>query len=151
MLFMRDLLHMYRKYPAMYEMDDSWDGFEWVNPNDADRSIFSFIRKDHTGKNALLFVISFTPVERADYMVGAPVKGRYTLIFDENGAVTSKSEKKTAYTAQAGECDGQPYRVVYPLPAYGCAVFRFSYPQAKPKAKTSEKPAVKKTAAKKTK
>ena len=151
MLFMRDLLHMYRKYPAMYEMDDSWDGFEWVNPNDADRSIFSFIRKDHTGKNALLFVINFTPVERADYMVGAPVKGRYTLIFDENGAVTSKSEKKTAYTAQAGECDGQPYRVVYPLPAYGCAVFRFSYPQAKPKAKTSEKPAVKKTAAKKTK
>ena len=131
LLFMRDLLHMYRKYPAMYELDDSWDGFEWVNADDADRSIFSFIRKDHTGKNSLLFVINFTPMARDDYMVGAPVSGRYTLIFDQDGAVTSKSGRKTAYTAHVGECDGKPYRVEYPLPPYGCAVFRFNYTEKK--------------------
>ncbi|MBQ7994353.1 MAG: 1,4-alpha-glucan branching protein GlgB, partial [Solobacterium sp.] len=52
--FMRDLLHMYTKYPAMYRLDDSWEGFSWVNADDAARSIFSFIRRDGTKKNSLL-------------------------------------------------------------------------------------------------
>ncbi|MBQ9824674.1 MAG: 1,4-alpha-glucan branching protein GlgB [Solobacterium sp.] len=124
--FMRDLLHMYTKYPAMYRLDDSWEGFSWVNADDAARSIFSFIRRDGTKKNSLLFVVNFTPVERTDYMVGAPKKGRYTLIFDQDGAVTKESGKKTAFTAKAGECDGQPCRIEYALPAYGCAVFKFN-------------------------
>ena len=124
--FMRDLLHMYKKYPAMYKLDDSWEGFSWVNADDASRSIFSFIRRDGTKKNSLLFVVNFTPVERTDYMVGVPKKGRYTLIFDKDGAVTADSGKKTAFTAKKGECDGQPFRVEYPLPAYGCAVFKFN-------------------------
>ena len=123
--FYRDLLHLYRKYPAFYAKDDSWDGFQWVNADDADRSIFSFIRRDGTGKNSLLFVISFTPVERDDYMVGVPKSGKYTLLLDQDGAVEGK-EKKTVYTAVKGECDRQPYRVKYPLPAYGCAIFKFN-------------------------
>jgi len=128
MLYVRDLLHLYRKYPAFYQLDDSWDGFEWINADDADRSIFSFIRKDRTGKNSLLFVVNMTPVERVDYMVGAPKKGRYTLIFNEHGIVDSKNEDiKTAYTAVEGECDGQPYRIGYQLPPYGCAIFKFNY------------------------
>ena len=125
--FMRDLLHMYRKYPAMWELDDSWEGFEWINADDADRSIFSFIRKDHTGKNSLVFVINMTPVNRPDYAVGVPTHGRYTLIFDENGAVSPKNGRKNVYQAKKSECDGKPYRIQYPLPGYGCAVFRFHY------------------------
>ena len=125
--FMRDLLHMYRKYPAMWELDDSWEGFEWINADDADRSIFSFIRKDHTGKNSLVFVINMTPVDRPDYAVGVPTHGRYTLIFDENGAVSPKNGRKNVYQAKKSECDGKPYRIQYPLPGYGCAVFRFHY------------------------
>ena len=124
--FMRDLLHMYTKYPAMYRLDDSWEGFRWVNADDSARSIFSFIRRDGTNKNSLLFVVNFTPMERADYMVGAPKKGRYTLIFDQDGEVTKESGKKTIYSAKAGECDGQPYRIEYKLPPYGCAVFKFN-------------------------
>jgi 1,4-alpha-glucan branching enzyme len=117
---------MYTKYPAMYKLDDSWEGFKWINADDSTRSIFSFIRRDGTGKNSLLFVVNFTPMERSDYMVGAPKKGRYTLIFDQDGAVTKESGKKTAYTAKAGECDGQPNRIEYKLAPYGCAVFKFN-------------------------
>ncbi len=122
MLFMRDLLHLYKKYPAMNKLDSSWDGFQWVNADDRDRSIFSFIRRDGTGKNSLLFVVNFTPVAREDYMVGVPGKGRYTLLLNENGEL----EKKVGYTAKKGECDGQPYHVSYSLPAYGCAIFKFN-------------------------
>lgn len=131
LLFMRELLHLYQKYPAFYQLDDTWDGFEWVNADDADRSIFSFIRKDGTGKNNLLFVINFTPVERSDYMVGVPFKGKYTLLLDQDGPLTEN--KQTVYTSEKGECDKQPYRVAYPLPAYGCAVFKFNEPKSQKK------------------
>ncbi|MCR4951754.1 MAG: 1,4-alpha-glucan branching protein GlgB [Solobacterium sp.] len=145
--FMRDLLHMYTKYPAMYKLDDSWEGFQWINADDNSRSIFSFIRRDGSKKNSLAFVINMTPVARDDYMVGVPVKGKYTLIFDQNGAVEPQ-----VFTAEEGECDNMPYRVVYPLPAYGCAVFRFNEPEPRKKAEkpAEEKKTVKKAAAKKT-
>ena len=54
--YFRELLHIYRKYPAMYEQDSDWNGFEWINADDADRSIYSFVRKSKNGKNSLLFV-----------------------------------------------------------------------------------------------
>ncbi|MCR5795822.1 MAG: 1,4-alpha-glucan branching protein GlgB [Solobacterium sp.] len=142
--FVRDLLHLYVKYPAMYKLDDSWEGFTWVNADDADRSIFSFIRRDGSKKHSLLFVVNMTPVERDDYMVGVPVAGRYTLALDQNG-LTDGTDRKVVLKAEKGECDKQPYRISYPLPAYGCAVFVFNEPDPKPKA---EKKTVRKTAKK---
>ncbi len=120
----RELLQIYRKYPALYQDDNSWDGFEWINANDGDRSIFSFIRRDETGKKSLLFVINFTPVERPDYRVGVPKKGKYTLVLDSEHGMLSASQAP-GYKASLGECDGQPYSFDYPLSAYGTAVFRF--------------------------
>ena len=125
-LFVRDLLHIYTSHPAMYELDDDWNGFQWVNADDNQRSIFSFIRRDSTKKKSLLFVVNMTPMERSDYMVGAPVKGTYKLILDQDGAVTADSGKQIEYKAEKGECDKQPYRIVYPLPAYGIAMFEFN-------------------------
>ena len=70
--FMRDLLLIYKKNKALYDADIYPEGFEWVNADDNSRSIFSFIRHSKDGKNNLLFVINFTPVERADSKVGEP-------------------------------------------------------------------------------
>ena len=120
--YVRDLLHLYQKYPALYRLDNDWNGFQWINANDGDRSIFSFIRRDETGKRNLLFVINFTPMERADYRVGVPKRGNYSLILTAKDGLLKKS---IPYRAKKGECDGQPYSVSYPLPPYGTAVFRF--------------------------
>ena len=79
--YFRELLHIYRKYPAMYEQDSDWNGFEWINADDADRSIYSFVRKSKNGKNSLLFVCNMTPVARDDYRVGVPKKGTYHLLW----------------------------------------------------------------------
>ena len=46
--YVRDLLHLYKKYPCLYSLDHDWNGFQWINANDGDRSIFSFIRRDET-------------------------------------------------------------------------------------------------------
>lgn len=122
--YVKDLLHLYRKYPALYRLDNDWNGFQWINANDGDRSIFSFVRRDETGKKNLLFVINFTPVPRPDYRVGVPKKGKYTLVLDnEHGLLPASGAP--GFKAAAAECDGQPYSFDYPLPAYGTAVFRF--------------------------
>ena len=125
--FVKELLHMYRKYPALYTMDDRREGFEWINANDGDRSIFSFVRHGKTRRNSLLFVCNFTPVERPDYRVGVPKKKQYTLILDSEDARFGGSgkEKPKTYTAVKSECDSRPYSLAYPLPAYGVAVFKF--------------------------
>ena len=145
--FVRDLLHIYQKYPAMYRLDDSWEGFKWVNADDNFRSIFSFIRRDGTNKKSLLFVINMTPVARDDYMCGVPTKGVYTLVLDQNGLV-NKEEKQTSYRSEAGECDGQPFRLPYKLPAYGIAVFAFNEPVPAEKKPAKKKAPAKKAAAK---
>lgn len=123
--YVKDLLHLYRKYPCLYEQDYDWNGFQWVNANDGDRSIFSFIRYSQDGKRSLLFVINFTPVERPDYRVGVPKRGVFTKVLDQDHGLYKRGEKAAAYRSVKQECDGLDYSFAYPLPAYGVAVFRF--------------------------
>ena len=121
-----DLLHVYQKYPALWQLDSDWNGFQWINANDGDRSIFSFIRRDETGKKNLLFVINFTPVARDDYRVGVPKSGTYSLILDSEHGLYKRGEHAFSARSRKSECDGQPYSFAYPLPAYGTAIFKFN-------------------------
>lgn len=125
--WVKKLLHIYQKNPALYELDSSWGGFEWINANDAERSIFSFIRKSKDGKNNLLFVCNFTPVERNDYRVGVPKRKTYKLILNSEDAEFGGNGKEcpVSYKAVRQECDGRPYSFAYPLPGFGVAVFRY--------------------------
>ncbi len=124
--FTAQLFKIYRKYPALWELDDSYDGFEWVNADDGDRSIFSFIRKAKNGKDNLLFVINFTPVERPDYRCGIPVNKKPTLILaSDDPKFGGEGRHPKTYKVEELECDGRPFSFAYSLPAYGTAVFRF--------------------------
>ena len=117
---------MYKKYPALGQNDKGYEGFQWINADDAYRSIFSFVRWSPTGKNNLLFVINFTPMERSDYRVGVPKKKKYTLILNsKDPKYGGDYTPETVYTATEAVCDGQPYSIGYPLPPYGVAVFKF--------------------------
>ena len=121
-----DLLHVYQKYPALWQLDSDWNGFQWINANDGDRSIFSFIRRDETGKKNLLFIINFTPVARDDYRVGVPKSGTYSLILNSEHGLYKRGEHAFSVRSKKSECDGQPYSFAYPLPAYGAAIFKFN-------------------------
>lgn len=125
--WVKALLHLYTSNPCMYEQDTSWAGFEWINADDRDRSIFSFVRKSKNGKNNLLFVINFTPVAREDYRVGVPKNKTYKLVLNSEDPKFNGTDKdrKESYRAVKKECDGRQYSIAYPLPAYGVAVFKF--------------------------
>ncbi len=125
--WVRDLLHLYKRRKAFYELDNSWEGFEWVNADDKDRSIYSFIRHAKGGRQNLLFVCNFTPMARDDYRVGVPRRKQYKLILNSDEAQYGGSgkERPEVYKAVKSECDGRPYSFAYPLPAYGVAIFEF--------------------------
>jgi 1,4-alpha-glucan branching enzyme len=125
--YVKALLHLYKKTPALYEQDCVPEGFQWVNPNDGYRSIFSFMRFGKNGKRNLLFVCNFTPVAREDYRVGVPRKKQYRLVLDSDAAEYGGSgqEKPLIYKSEKSECDGFPYSFAYKLPPYGVAVFEF--------------------------
>lgn len=125
--YVKALLHLYKKTPALYDADQDPCGFEWINADDADRSIFSFVRHSKDGKSNLLFVINFTPVARPDYRVGVPKRKQYRLVLDGDAAEFggNTTERPVVYKAVKSECDGREYSFAYDLPAYGIAIFKF--------------------------
>ena len=128
-LFYKELLHIYKKNPAMYELDVSWEGFEWINANDSYRGIFSFVRKSKDGKNNILYVGNFTPVAYDDYRVGVASANTHKLILNSEDPKFGgeDSGRPKTYKPEQMECDGRDYSIAYPLPAYGVAIFTFSY------------------------
>ena len=85
-LFFADMNHFYISHPELYEVDNSWEGFKWINPDDRDRSILSYRRIDKAG-NELITVVNFTPVRYNDYVIDVPSSGVYEEL------INSDSEK----------------------------------------------------------
>jgi 1,4-alpha-glucan branching enzyme len=79
---MTDLNRVYRAEPALYELDFSPEGFEWVDADNGDMSIIAFLRKSAGGAPPLLVVCNFTPVPRANFLVGVPSRGVWREIIN---------------------------------------------------------------------
>ena len=125
--YVKELLKIYRKYPAMYSIDNDWAGFEWINADDAERSIYSFYRKDETKKNNILFVLNFTPMKREGFKVGVPKKGKYKLLLnsDEKRFGGFGNVIPGELIAQKEECDFKDYAIMFDLPPLTAAIFVF--------------------------
>lgn len=125
--YTQKLLEIYNKYPCLSENDNNWKSFEWINADDKDRSIYSYVRKSENGRNNILVVLNMTPMERKDYQLGVDKKKKYKLLlnsddvdFGGNGGTIPKE-----ITAKAVKCDNKPYSLTFDLPAYGAALFLF--------------------------
>jgi 1,4-alpha-glucan branching enzyme len=121
---------MYRHYKCLYEIDNDWGGFEWINANDADRSIYSFLRKAPSSRKGLVFVLNMTPVKYEGYRVGVPVKGRYKLVLnstEKQYGGFGDTPVPEVIKAAKGECDFRDKYLEFDLPAYGGLVFEFTY------------------------
>ena len=124
------LLDMYRSYKCLYEIDNDWGGFEWINANDADRSIYSFLRKCPSSRKGLVFILNMTPVKYEKYRVGVPVNKRYKLILnstDKEYGGFGDTPVPEVIRAKKGECDYRDQYIEFDLPAYGGLVFEFMY------------------------
>ncbi|HPP88620.1 MAG TPA: 1,4-alpha-glucan branching protein GlgB, partial [bacterium] len=86
-----DLNRIYKSEPSLYQNDHNGNGFEWINCNDSDNSIFSFIRKAKKFEEQTIFVVNFTPVPRYDYTLGVYFNTPYKEIFNSDSNIYSGS------------------------------------------------------------
>lgn len=99
--FSRTLNRFYKRNPAMWEIDYSWEGFSWISSDDSANSVIAFRRMDKKG-DELIAVCNFTPVTRENYRIGVPDKGTYRIVLNtdsvEFGGSGTKMQK--TYTSK---------------------------------------------------
>lgn len=100
--YFKALNHFYKSEPALWEQDYVHEGFEWIDADNADQSILSFIRHDKERKHSLVYVCNFTPVTYHDYKIGVPRAGDYKEVFNSDelnfgGSGQINTTKKTSY------------------------------------------------------
>ncbi|MBR6381286.1 MAG: 1,4-alpha-glucan branching protein GlgB [Lachnospiraceae bacterium] len=125
--FVRTLLELYRSHPCLYRFDNSWQGFEWMNADDTDRSVYAFVRRDETKKKNLLFLLNMTPMKWENYQVPVPKKGRYKLALnsDEERFAGWGNPIPGTLSAKEEPCGQQKYSVTLDLPAYTALIYEF--------------------------
>ena len=125
--YVKELLNLYKSNPAMYEMDDEYQGFEWVNADDSYHGVYSFLRKSKDGKHNLLFVCNFTPMTWKEYRVGVPKKKKYKLLLSssEKRFGGNKVIRTDSVNAVAKEWDNRDYSIACPLKPYEAVIFSF--------------------------
>ena len=116
----------YLQTPALYEVEDSWDGFQWITASDTDNSVLAFLRMDSVG-NAMLCVANFTPVFHPIYRVGLPQNGTLTEVFNTDRKAFGGSDQYNALEIPAvkGDFNSFPYSADLCVPPLSCCYFTY--------------------------
>jgi 1,4-alpha-glucan branching enzyme len=117
---------LYRHEPSLYELDDSYDGYEWIDFSDADNSVWSFIRRSRTGA-PLVFVVNATPVVRGGYRVGVPENGFWQEVLNTDAETYGGSNVGNYGGVPAQEgwgWQGQPHSIEVDLPPLAVVAFK---------------------------
>ena len=103
-------------------------GFQWVNCNDRDASVLSFLRRDKSGAGVLLVVINFTPIPRNDYRVGVPATGRWEELLNSDAAAYGGSNlgNDGGRETEGQPADGLEQSLVIELPPLALVIFRLA-------------------------
>jgi 1,4-alpha-glucan branching enzyme len=122
----RELNHLYRSQPSLYEVDFNWTGFEWVDLNDIDNSILAFLRRAEDPKDFLLFGCNFTPVPRERYRFGVPEAGFYDEILntDSENFGGSNVGNCGGVDSEPIPCHGHDHSVSVTLPPLAVVAFK---------------------------
>ena len=132
---MKELNHFYLEHPALYDLDDSTEGFEWIDNLDCDRSIIIYLRKSEHGQ-ILLIACNFTPNAYKEYRVGVPFAGKYKEVFNSDkviygGAGNTNPRVKQAKAIPMHE---REHSILITIPPMGITIF-----QCTPSSQTEEK------------
>ena len=150
--YVKALNKLYRTYPALYQLDDHPDGFQWMDCTSGQDNIVSFVRKTGKPEETLLVVCNFAPVQHDDYQVGVPFHGKYKEIFNSEskafggcGVVNPRVK-----TSKAEECRGRGESIQIQLAPLGVQIYTCTPVEEEKKAAVSKKTETKKTETKKT-
>ena len=147
--YVKDLNAFYRETPAMWEIDYSWEGFQWIVPDDNQQSVIAFLRRDAKGKMVMV-VCNFNPVLREGYEMGVPNAGSYKEVLNSDDPKYGGSGVTNGTVrSRKGEMHGFEQHVSLTLPPLSTLYFSVPAPRKKAAKPAAAKADAKKTAAKK--
>ena len=122
-----DLNRLYAAEPALHQVDFDWRGFEWIDANDADNSVLSFLRRGKNSEELFVVVINGTPVVRENYRIGLPQSGFYREVLNTDAATYGGSNVGNlgGLQAQPEPYQGRPYSARLILPPLACVYFKW--------------------------
>ena len=125
-LFFKDMNHYYKDNKALWENDYEPEGYEWIDADNCDESIFSFIRHDKKNNESLVFVCNYTPVVRYDFRIGVPKLGEYVEDFNTDNEIYGGSGQVIDDVLLAEEIpyNNQPYSVKIKVPPMAAIVLK---------------------------
>lgn len=120
----------YKKTPALWQRDYSWEGFAWIVPDDNTQNIVVFMRKDTEG-GAVIVCCNFAPVKRENYCFGVPAAGQYKEVLSSDWEEFGGSGVKNgSVTAKAGQMHSFDYNISINLPPLSAVFMRVPKPRA---------------------
>ena len=124
--WVRDLNTFYRGEPSVFRLDFSDAGFEWVDCNDSEESVLSFLRKDSRDGSVTLAIVNFTPIPRHNYQVGVPRAGRWQEALNSDAELYGGSGQGNLGGVDASPvgAHGRYYSLTVTLPPLAIVVFR---------------------------
>ncbi len=145
--FVKDLNHLYKGEKSLYEVDNSYEGFDFIDPHNKEESIITFMRKGKDEDEFIIGVLNFTPVVRYDYRIGVPYLGVYEEVFnsdDEKYWGSNQTMKNAELHAIDSKWNNQPYHIKIKVPPLGATFIKI-------KKETMKKEVIKKETTKKSK
>ena len=132
--YYKDLLHFYHDYPALYELDNSPEGFAWINGSDAEHNMLTFCRMTKDKKHCLLCHFNFSPVAYDTFQSGVLCPGTYTEVFNSNALEYGGTGVVNPEPIEAVKesWDFKDYSIKYHLGTYGVCIFKFDYVEPEP-------------------
>jgi 1,4-alpha-glucan branching enzyme len=125
-VLVKELNAMYRREPALYEVDDEYSGFEWIDIQDAESSVISFARFAKNREDMIVFACNFTPVPRSGYRLGVPKLGLYREILNTDSEMFGGSNLGNRGAVQADQIGhhGRPASLVITMPPLAVVAFK---------------------------
>jgi 1,4-alpha-glucan branching enzyme len=124
--WVKDVNKVYKQEAALFEDDNSWNGFEWIDCNDSDNTVLSFLRKSPSTNETIVCVYNFNPVPKRNYKVGVPKSGYWKEILN--------SDSENYFGSNIGNLGGvntydysthaRPYTIEISLPPLAAVFFK---------------------------
>ncbi len=124
--FVGDLNALYLRTPALWQADYDHNGFSWIDCNDRENSVLSFLRQNADGSNQVAVILNLTPVPRENYRVGLPRGGRWREVINSDADIYAGSNQGNCggVTASDQPCHGHPHSAGFNLPPMSVIAFQ---------------------------
>ena len=124
--FMEDLNRLYNNSPGLWQADYDYAGFQWIDCNDRENSVLSFLRQTADGKNHTVAILNLTPVPRGSYRVGLPCGGKWREVLNSDAGIYGGSNNGNLGGVHAEPifCHGQSHSAEFYLPPLSVSVFQ---------------------------